>query len=61
MKLRIEITCDNAAFEDDCLGEIERLLRTVTDRLAFSGETEMVGALVDANGNKVGQFSVEQS
>ena len=33
MQLTIRITCDNAAFEDDPIGEIERVLKQLVFRL----------------------------
>jgi len=50
MKFRLEMTCDNAAFEDDP-GEIARILRATADKVE-SGATSV--ALIDANGNRVG-------
>jgi hypothetical protein len=35
MQLTIRITCDNAAFEDDPIGEIERVLKQLVFRLAW--------------------------
>ena len=34
MQLTIRITCDNAPFEDDPIGEIERVLKQLVFRLA---------------------------
>jgi CBS domain-containing protein len=46
---------DNAAFEDDPLEEVARILRAVADRIE-SGNDE--GPVRDENGNTVGRFSV---
>jgi len=35
MQLTIRITCDNAAFEDHPIGEIERVLKQLIFRLAY--------------------------
>ena len=35
MQLTIRITCDNAPFEDDPIGEIERVLKQPVFRLAW--------------------------
>jgi len=54
MKFRCEINMDNAAFEDD--GELVRLLTKVAKQAA-EGQTGM--RIVDANGNRVGQWVIE--
>ena len=59
MQLTIRITCDNAPFEDDPIGEIERVLKQLVfrlgeDRYAFQRGTS--GKLLDSNGNSVGDF-----
>jgi len=54
MKFRCEIDMDNAAFEDD--GELVRLLTKVAKQAA-EGQTGM--RIVDANGNRVGQWVIE--
>ena len=59
MQLTIRITCDNAAFEDDPVGEIERVLKQLVfrlgeDRYAFQRGTS--GKLLDSNGYTVGDY-----
>ena len=54
MKLRIEIECDNAAFDDN-EGEIERILTDLGSRLP-TGNPHLGDSYIlhDANGNWVG-------
>ena len=54
MKFHCEIDMDNAAFEDD--GELARLLSQMAKQAA-EGQTGM--RVVDANGNRVGQWVIE--
>lgn len=57
MKVLIEITCDNAAFEYQPEREVARILRDLAYRLWESqGLKERV--LVDENGNRVGKMEV---
>jgi hypothetical protein len=58
MLVKIEIRCDNAAFEDDFAGEIKRILNIAASKLA-NGHVLQPGPLSDSNGNKVGFVSVE--
>lgn len=70
MKLKLEITMDNAAFFDDdaddydTLGpaagrECARILRRLADRLDDETPTDGDGSkLVDINGNAVGTWEV---
>lgn len=62
MLVKIEIQCDNAAFDDDLAGEIKRILDIAAKKLAnrlggTSGVEEW--PLSDANGNSVGFVSVD--
>jgi hypothetical protein len=59
MQLTIRITCDNAAFEDDPIGEIERVLKQLVFRLGedrYASQRGTSGKLLDSNGNSVGDF-----
>ena len=58
MKIRIEINCDNAAFEDDPATEVERILKNLTGKLRLPGMEDL--PLMDINGNKVGTLTVEE-
>ena len=56
MKFKLEIDCNNAAFEDNPAGEIARILRQLSEGVESS---EGVGwsrhwQLCDVNGNVVG-------
>ena len=60
MKFRLEITCDNAAFDDpesdDATGEeLARLLREAAERVELG---YAMGPLMDKNGNHVGHFGL---
>lgn len=50
MRITIDIDTDNAAFDDDKLAEVVRILRVVVDRL---GEGFTDGRARDLNGNTV--------
>ncbi len=59
MQLTIRITCDNAAFEDDPIGEIERVLKQLVFRLGddrYVTERSTSGKLFDSDGYPVGDF-----
>lgn len=59
MKFLLHIECDNAAFEDDPLTEVARILRTEADKMArFWDGNEWDDTLLDLNGNKVGRARV---
>ena len=51
-KIRIEIITDNAAFEDDLMGQVANIL----DGLAhnFRNESQESNFILDVNGNKCG-------
>ncbi len=59
MELTIRITCDNAAFEDDPIGEIERVLKQLVFRLGedrHATQRGTKGKLIDSNGYTVGDY-----
>ena len=59
MQLTIRITCDNAAFEDDPIGEIEGVLKQLVFRLGedrYASQRGTSGKLLDSNGYTVGDF-----
>jgi hypothetical protein len=56
MKLTIRIEMGNAAFED--AGELGRILHELADKVA-AGAVHDEGKIRDANGNTVGEWSVE--
>lgn len=49
----VSITCDNAAFEENCEAEIARILARIRFDIV-EGKTE--GIVRDANGNIVGNY-----
>ena len=58
MTAKITIKMDNAAFDDGQggRGELARILRNVALHIEGTGATE--GAVMDGNGNRVGDFKV---
>jgi hypothetical protein len=54
---RLNLACDNAAFEDDNLNhEIARCLRAVADRIEAGEDCGKYRNILDVNGNIVGAF-----
>ena len=53
MKFKLEIDCDNAAFEDDAAREVRRILLRLCNQ-AFHQEGGKLN-LLDINGNSVGK------
>jgi hypothetical protein len=58
MKVKIEIDCDNAAFDGNWTGEVQRILRGITSGRLLSVEDFGPANLRDSNGNTVGQMEV---
>ncbi len=58
MKLRINISCDNSAFDDDPTLEVARILRDLAVRLVNEGPMLNDFTLRDVNGNTVGEARV---
>ena len=59
MKLKIQITMDNAAFEGDGGGsEAARILRDLADRIDGGLTSKTLVRLNDVNGNNVGTAKV---
>jgi hypothetical protein len=56
VKFTLSIRCDNAAFTENLENEIARILRVVTNRLDRGIAT---AKLLDANGNTVGSFALD--
>lgn len=52
---KLEIACDNAAFEDEPHLQIADILRDVANRIANGGDP-IEGTVRDVNGNTVGRF-----
>lgn len=56
MKFKLNIDCDNAAFQDDASHEVARILRELADRVEISGGQPLSDFnLYDTNGNRVGE------
>lgn len=60
MKLKIEITMDNAAFENGQGAEAARILRLLAEQIEESNAMSpgLWSTLLDLNGNHVGQARV---
>jgi hypothetical protein len=59
MQLTIQIACDNPTFEDDPIGEIERVLKQLVFRLGedrYASQRGTSGKLFDSKGYTVGEF-----
>jgi hypothetical protein len=56
MKFKMEIDCDNSAFDDP--EEVSRILRKLADRIC--GKREDAGRVLDFNGNSVGTFELKE-
>lgn len=58
MKMKIEITMDNEAFQANSLMELDDCLSFVS--LRFSQSNSAGGPILDSNGNAVGTWKVEE-
>lgn len=58
MKLYLEITMDNTAFEGDWTQEACRLLVKTATKIESQGPQMEGCAIVDINGNKVGKVDI---
>ena len=55
MRFKLELACDNAAFEGEALGhELARILRLAADRV--EADPTEARPIMDVNGNRVGDF-----
>ena len=61
MRLTITIELDNDAFEADRVGEIERILTGLCERLPLTGPTYAPLNLSDENGNWVGEARIGET
>jgi len=60
MIFRVEINCDNAAFDDYGHDEIARILNGLGKRIAGEEELPVFIKLLDINGNNVGQATFSE-
>ena len=61
MKVKIEINCDNAAFDESVSAEVARILRDLADTIPLSDLNvpfDRSLRLRDHNGNVVGEMKV---
>lgn len=56
MDFYLHINMDNAAFDENRVGELQRILLNVAGRL----EGGYPGTVRDINGNTVGQFDIKE-
>jgi hypothetical protein len=60
IQFRLQIACDNAAFEDDNMTtELARILRDVARRLEAGEDCGSFVNVRDINGNVVGSFALK--
>jgi hypothetical protein len=57
MKLLLEINLDNAAYQDDLMGELNSQFMSILNRIAIDDDT---GVVFDTNGNKTGTWSISE-
>jgi hypothetical protein len=57
-RIRINIETRNAAFADEPMAEVARILRIIANRAERDGLLDYI-PLRDTNGNKVGELQIE--
>jgi hypothetical protein len=57
-RFEMSVCLENAAFEDEPMTELARILRTVARRLE-DGNFKDANTVYDENGNRVGVFTLE--
>jgi hypothetical protein len=57
MKMKIEFSMDNDSFKQDSQYEMSAILRKIHESAVW--EYERKGAVMDSNGNRIGQWIVE--
>lgn len=57
MKFILNLSTDNAAFEDD--SEIPRILRKIADDIDAGKDIAMFQTIFDVNGNDVGRYALK--
>lgn len=56
MTFKLQIDCDNAAFSDNPLEEVGRILKELSEKI----DANEHGKIYDYNGNKVGFYKLEE-
>ena len=59
MDIKIEFNTDNAAFEDNFITEVERVLNRARAAVYVYASTDGVETLLDTNGNVIGKVTVK--
>lgn len=59
IQFRLQIACDNAAFEDGMATELARILRDVARRIESGEDCGSFVSVRDVNGNVVGSFALK--
>lgn len=60
MIFRVEMNCDNAAFDDYGHDEIARILTGLAGKIAGAEELPVYIKIMDINGNNVGQATFSE-
>ena len=61
MDFRIDIVCNNAAFEDSASSEVARILRILADNIEAQGaDPDHTFTIQDLNGNRVGHAAFSE-
>lgn len=62
MKFVMEFDCDNAAFEEGMATEIARILRRVATSVEHGNlpDTGDVSSIRDINGNRIGEWGIQE-
>jgi hypothetical protein len=58
MRFTINMTCENAAFEDGPAPEVARVLRKIASQLDEWDGYDKFQTILDANGNDVGRWKL---
>ncbi len=59
LKFKLQLSCDNAAFDETPATEIARCLRDVASRMERGELCNVYRDIRDVNGNVVGQFALK--
>jgi hypothetical protein len=59
MRFTVNMTCDNAAFEEDPAAETARILRDMAQKLEMGQGDNRWHTILDVNGNDVGRWKLD--
>lgn len=60
MAFKMIFATDNAAFEDDPVYEVARILRDTADKLEAGRDASHFQTILDINGNDVGRYKLAE-